>query len=228
MSLPFEEFKTGLRCVLRNSGRGHIQSQLVQQAAKLQQSLDGDDRRAEPHRSARRGIKHPRRQHLVRPVGRPADGNFLTATSFAIQNRDEAPSSRMPRVVHLRAVLDMGRMKRDWPSAARTGSSPAATTAPAASPSSIPWSAAVNKPACATLGTTSATSCTSSAKAGSTPASTTSSPSPGKPPKPAEPAATTLARGASRCGGSGGYEQAAPQSPRPAMINLRALDWDRA
>jgi hypothetical protein len=105
---------------------------LDQQLMQLNQRQYRDVRRAECHSSAGGGIEHPRRHH-DHHAGRHLDVNDLAAGALLdILAPNAAPIERVPAIMDLDLVPDMGRMTGRLRSAARTTCSPAPTPAVAA------------------------------------------------------------------------------------------------
>ena len=98
---------------------------LDQQVMQLNQRRYRDARHAEPHSGAGRGIEHPGCHHddYARCY---LDVNDLTAGApLNILASNVTPIERVPAIVDLDLVPDMGRMTGRLRSAAKTGCSPA-------------------------------------------------------------------------------------------------------
>jgi hypothetical protein len=97
---------------------------------QLNQRQYRDARRAECHSSAGGGIEHPRRHH-DHHAGRHLDVNDLAAGALLdILAPNAAPIERVPAIMDLDLVPDMGRMTGRLTSPARTGCSLAPTAVP--------------------------------------------------------------------------------------------------
>jgi len=103
---------------------------ILQQPIQVRQSLDRHLRLAEPHVRTGGPIQHPRR-HDDRHAGLTFDDDHVPAGAlFAVIAADAAPVERMPAVVNLHLMPDMGRMTLRLRWAARTTFSPAPMAAP--------------------------------------------------------------------------------------------------
>jgi hypothetical protein len=92
---------------------------------QIDQCNPGNPRSAELHARADDGIQHPRRDNdyyswRCLNVRHATRCTLLSATQL-----DVTPVQRMPTIVNLDFLPDMGRMTRQSRSVARTGSSPA-------------------------------------------------------------------------------------------------------
>jgi hypothetical protein len=110
-------------------GRGFVgpcssESEGLQQPIKVGQASDVDRRRAKAHCRANGRIKHPSGEN-DRHAGFGFDDNDIPAgSSFGVKLADLAAMQRVPTVVNLYFLADMGRMAPQWPWAAATGPSP--------------------------------------------------------------------------------------------------------
>jgi len=101
---------------------------------QFSQGRDRHPRRPQLHAGTSGGIEHPRRhdQHIA---GRHLDiDNLAAGAPLDILTSNPAPIQRMPAVMDLNLLPDMGRMTARLPSAARTGCSPAPMPAAADPP----------------------------------------------------------------------------------------------
>jgi hypothetical protein len=101
------------------------------------QSLYCDPRLAEFHAHAYNRIQHPCRDNrdCARSVVYVDD--IPTASLFAISIANFPPKERMPTIVNLKFLTDMGRMSEESQSVVATTCSPALTLADDAPPSYI-------------------------------------------------------------------------------------------
>ena len=106
-----------------------------QQMMQLNEPRHRHARRADLHRGAGDWIQHPCRHHRDN-TGRRLDVNELPSDAlFAVLPPDTAPVKRVPTVVDLDLLADMGRMTGTSLWAVNHGSSPAPNVAPIAPPS---------------------------------------------------------------------------------------------
>ena len=101
-----------------------------------------DLRLAELHAHAYHGIQHPRRNYCDCARAVVDMDNTTTAALFAISIAHLTPAKRMPAIVNLYFLSDMGRMSVESPSGARTGCTWAASRPAQKSPPSSPSSRA--------------------------------------------------------------------------------------
>ena len=96
-----------------------------QKLMQLDQRPNGHARRADLHAGAGHRIQHPRR-HQGDHAGHRLDIDIVaTAALLAVVQTDTTPVERMPAVVDLNFLPDMGRMTGRWRSDGKIGCSPA-------------------------------------------------------------------------------------------------------
>ena len=94
----------------RFSGTRSPESEGSQQPIEVGQAGDVDNWRAEGHRRANRGIKHPGGDDDRYAWFSLNDGNASARSPFGIQLPDLAAIQRMPAVMDRHILVDMGRM----------------------------------------------------------------------------------------------------------------------
>src|SRR5438309_8185111 len=112
------------------------ESEDSQQPIEVGQAGDVDCRRAERHRRTNAGIKHPGGNDNRYAWFGLNDGNISVRAPFGVQLPDLAAMQRVPAVMHLHILVDMGRMAPRWPSDARLGCSPGRIAGASALPTS--------------------------------------------------------------------------------------------
>jgi hypothetical protein len=91
-------------------GAWSSESEGLQQPIKVGQASDVDRRRAEGHRRANGRIKHPG-GHDDRHIRCSLNDNNLSSRSpFGVELTDLAAMQRVPTVMNLYILVDMGRM----------------------------------------------------------------------------------------------------------------------
>ena len=122
-------------------GRGLIgawssESEGLQQPIKASQASDIDRRSAERHRRANGRIEHPGGEDDRHTRCSFNDDDLSSRSPFGIELPDPATRQRVPAVMDLYILVDMGRMAPQWPSDARTPSLPGPTAEVITGPSS--------------------------------------------------------------------------------------------
>ena len=110
-------------------GRGFIgacssESEGLQQAIKVGQTSDVDRRSAEVHCRANGRIKHPSGEHDCHTRFSLDNDDLSSRSPFGIELPDPAAVQRVPAVMDLYILVDMGRMTPQWLWAGRHGCSP--------------------------------------------------------------------------------------------------------
>lgn len=82
----------------------------MQQPIEIGQAGDVDHRRANGHRCASRGIEHPGGDDDRYARFGLNDGNVSARAAFDVQLPDFAAVQRVPAVMDLNILVDMGRM----------------------------------------------------------------------------------------------------------------------
>src|ERR1700751_6092690 len=95
----------------------------------IDERFDGDARRANLHSCTNRRIKHPCRYDNRRARFSFNDDNIRPAALLTIEAADRSPVERVPSVVNLYFLPDMGRMTPRLPWGAAIFSSPATAAA---------------------------------------------------------------------------------------------------
>jgi hypothetical protein len=104
------------------------QTALNQQTMQFPQSGYCDPRLAEFHAHAYNRIQHPCRDYRDCAGAVVYVNDTSTAALFAISIANFPPKERVPAIVNLKFLTDMGRMSGESPSAAATICSPVRTT----------------------------------------------------------------------------------------------------
>ncbi len=94
----------------RFSGTRSPESEGSQQPIEVGQAADVDGRSAQGHCRANRGIKHPGGNDDRYARFGLNDGNVSVGPPFGIQLPDLPAMQRMPAVMDLHILVDMGRM----------------------------------------------------------------------------------------------------------------------
>jgi hypothetical protein len=123
-------------------GRGFIgtyssESEDFQQPIKVGQTSDVDRRSAEVHCRANCRIKHPSGKHDRHARCSLDNDDLSSRSSFGIKLPDPATMQRVPAVMDLYILADMGRMAPQCRWAGKTGCSPARMPAVNVPPLSI-------------------------------------------------------------------------------------------
>ena len=85
-------------------------SEGLQQPIKIGQAGDVDCRSAKGHRRANGRIKHPGSKHNCHTRGTLNDDDLSSRSPFSVELPDLATMQRMPAVMDLYILVDMGRM----------------------------------------------------------------------------------------------------------------------
>ena len=96
-------------------GRGFIgacspESEGLQQPIKVGQASDVDRRSAKGHRRANGGIKHPSGKDDRHTRGSLNDDDLSPRSPFGVELPDLATMQRVPVIMNLYLLVDMGRM----------------------------------------------------------------------------------------------------------------------
>jgi hypothetical protein len=121
-------------------GRGVIgtcssESQGLQQPIKVRQASNVDRRSAKRHHRANGRIKHPGGKDDRHTRFSLNDDDLSSRSPFGIQLPDLAAMQRVPAIMNLYILIDMGRMAPQLPSDARTLCSPGPIVAGGIGPS---------------------------------------------------------------------------------------------
>jgi hypothetical protein len=100
------------------------ESEGLQKPIKVGQASDIDRRSTEGHRRANGRIKHPGGKHDRHTRFRLNDCDISSRSPFGVKLPDFAAMQRVPAVMDLYILVDMGRMAPRFVWAERTGCSP--------------------------------------------------------------------------------------------------------
>jgi hypothetical protein len=95
------------------------ESEGLQQPIKVGQASDVDRRSAKGHRRANGGIKHPGGKDDRHTRGSLNDDDLSSRSSFGVELPDLATMQRVPAIMNLYLLVDMGRMAPQWHSRAK-------------------------------------------------------------------------------------------------------------
>ena len=96
------------------SGTRSPESEGSQQPIEVGQAGDVDDRGAKRHRRANAGIKHPGGDDNRDAWFGLNDGYVSETAPFGVELPDPAAIQRVPAVMDLNILADMGRMEPPW------------------------------------------------------------------------------------------------------------------
>jgi len=109
---------------------------LDKQLMQFNQGRDRHPRRPQLHPGASGGVEHPGRYDQDVAGSHLNMNNFTDRAPLDVSSSDLAPIQRVPAIMDLNFLPDMGRMTARLPSAAKTICSPAPMPAAAAPPRS--------------------------------------------------------------------------------------------
>jgi hypothetical protein len=113
----------------RFSGACSPESEVPQQPIEVDQAGNVDCRRAERHRRANSGIKHPGGEDDRNAWFGLDDDNLSAGPPLGVELPDLTAMQRVPAVMDLHILVDMGRMDPRWRYREKIASSRAATRA---------------------------------------------------------------------------------------------------